>query len=160
MEQGLRDALGQLMEMKRLEGEALSKDLQRHLERLVELVAEIGELAEGEPERQRDRLHERLRDLEVEPAIDAERLAQEVALLADRRDISEELARLDSHTGQLRQMLSQRESIGRKIEFMLQELLRELNTIASKSGNAEIAQRVVEGKGCLEKMREQAQNVE
>jgi uncharacterized protein (TIGR00255 family) len=87
-------------------------------------------------------------------------LAQEVALMADRRDVSEELARLDSHLAQFQQTLVGTGPVGRKQEFLLQEMLREVNTIGSKAGDLAVSQAVLEIKGALERLREQVQNVE
>jgi uncharacterized protein (TIGR00255 family) len=92
--------------------------------------------------------------------IDPQRLAQEVALLADRADVTEELVRLASHLEQARALIAGKDSAGRRLDFLVQELGRELNTIGSKSAAAEITARVVEGKAVLEKVREQVQNVE
>lgn len=151
-------ALTELIEMRRREGEALRSDLAANLQAVASLAARIEELTRAAPQQREQKLRERLARLQGD--VDADRLAQELALLADRCDISEELARLDSHRQQLSEMLQQGGAVGRKIEFMLQEVNRELNTIASKSNDAEVARQVVEAKGYLEKLREQAQNVE
>jgi len=158
---GLEAALDELIEMRRREGEALATDLQRHMLRVEQRAASIGALALDLPQRLQQRLTERLAALQLDDGvIDGARLAQEVAHLAERRDISEELARIGSHAQQLRQTLQEAQPVGRRIEFLLQELNRELTTIASKADSAEVAHHVVEAKGCLEKMREQALNVE
>jgi uncharacterized protein (TIGR00255 family) len=104
-------------------------------------------------------LAERLAKL-VKDEVDPQRLAQEVALLADRADVTEELVRLASHVEQARALVAGTQSAGRRLDFLVQELGRELNTIGSKSPTAEITALVVEGKAVLEKVREQVQNVE
>jgi uncharacterized protein (TIGR00255 family) len=107
-----------------------------------------------------EKLTKRIQDLLGEVALDPNRLAQEVAVLADRSDISEELVRLASHLRQLKDLLAETQPVGRKMEFLLQEVNREINTIGSKSLDGAIAERVVAVKAELEKMREQVQNIE
>jgi len=108
----------------------------------------------------RDRLAERIAELSGGVEVDPARLAQEVAYLAERSDITEELVRLKSHLNQFREMLDRPEPMGRKMEFLLQEFNREANTIGSKANDAGISYLTVEIKSELEKMREQVQNVE
>jgi uncharacterized protein (TIGR00255 family) len=159
LEPGLRQALDALIAMRRREGAALAAALVAQLDELGRRLEEIQRLVAGEPERQRARLEGRLAALHVE-GVDPARLAMEVAICADRADVSEELARLASHIDQLRGAVDAEGEVGRKLEFMLQEVHRELNTIASKTVTAEVAHHVVEAKAAVEKMREQAQNVE
>lgn len=154
-------ALDRLLEMRAAEGQAMARDLTQHVDSLDELRRSIAERTDGEPARQRERLEARLAELlggdhDLDPA----RLAHEIALIADRCDVSEELTRLSSHLEQLRGILGRRGPTGRRIEFLLQELNRELTTIGSKTLSAGIAHLVVEGKAAVEKLREQAQNVE
>ncbi|MBW2730874.1 MAG: YicC family protein [Deltaproteobacteria bacterium] len=156
----LEQALERLVEERLREGQGLLADLRTHLQTLVGLTQRVEELAAGEPARAQQRLVERLNHLGVGDTLDAARLTQEVAILADKADISEELARLRIHVGQFDALLGETKPVGRRVEFMLQELQRELNTIASKTTTAETTTLVVEAKGALEKMREQAQNVE
>jgi uncharacterized protein (TIGR00255 family) len=157
----LSTALDGLIEMRSAEGAALAADLVRHLEKVEARAASIRTLAADLPQRLQQKLTNRLNALQLDAAaVDPTRVAQEVAYLVDRRDVSEELARIDSHLTQLRQTMEEAKPAGRRIEFLLQELNRELTTIASKSDTAEIAHYVVEAKGDLEKMREQALNVE
>jgi uncharacterized protein (TIGR00255 family) len=161
LDPALRAALDGLVEMRRKEGVALAADLAAHLEQVAARAAEVRGLAADLPGRLKQKLTDRLAALQLNPAtVDPTRVAQEVAHLVDRRDVSEELARIDSHLTQLHQTMSDGQPAGRRIEFLLQELNRELTTIASKSDTAEIAHHVVEAKGELEKMREQALNVE
>ena len=149
-----------LRAMRRAEGQALHDDLSAHLQELSGLVAEVETVAEGVALRVRDRLLARLKALEVEH--DPQRVAQEVALLADKADVQEELARLQSHVGQAEQALAspEREAVGRQLEFLVQEMNREVNTIGAKAVDHPVSQRVVAMKTVLERMREQAANVE
>jgi len=162
LEPALDSALNDLLQMRAQEGQAHQEVLSGHLRRLARLRDEVLVLAADEPQRQRRRLVQRLEKLHEETAdLDPSRLAQEVALLADRCDISEELDRLQSHLPQMEDLLNSCEGpCGRKMEFLLQEFLREFNTIGSKTHNAGVTQAVVEAKGDLEKMRELALNVE
>jgi uncharacterized protein (TIGR00255 family) len=113
------------------------------------------------PQLWRERVTARLAEIFPDgPPVDETRLAQEVAFLAERRDIAEELARLDSHLDQFGQTLESPEPAGRKLEFLVQEILREANTIGSKAQDLAISQAVLEIKGALERLREQVQNIE
>jgi uncharacterized protein (TIGR00255 family) len=113
------------------------------------------------PQLWREKVVNRLAELFPEGApVDETRLAQEVALMAERRDVAEELARLESHLDQFHQTLTSPDPVGRKQEFLLQEMLREVNTIGSKSGDSDISQAVLAIKGFLERLREQVQNIE
>lgn len=153
-------ALTQLLAMRGREGEALARDLGARLDELERLVARVAELAPKAVEQYQARLSERIaeltRGLPVEPA----RLAQEVAVFADRTDVAEEITRLRSHVGQVRALLGASEPSGRKLDFLVQEMHREANTIGSKSQHGEIAGLVVALKAEIERMREQVQNVE
>jgi uncharacterized protein (TIGR00255 family) len=146
--------------MRMQEGEALLDDLRKRRD-MVSLVT--GKVASRAPEVVSDywqKLKERLARFELDRNVDAERLAQEVALMADRCDITEELVRLDSHFNQFDMALSLAEPVGRKLDFLLQEMGREINTIGSKANDAEITYLVVELKTEIEKIREQVQNIE
>ena len=160
LEPALQSALDGLLEMREREGLATQTDLNDNLEQIATLIKNAEVLLEGEPQRQRDRLAERLEQILVDRQVDPARLAQEVAILVDRSDAGEEVARLKSHMAQLGEMVDSKGAVGRKIEFMLQEVNREMNTIASKTTNPEVSALVVEGKSCLERMREQCQNVQ
>lgn len=161
LEPGLEQALQQLTAMRREEGQATATDVEQHLEQVETLRDQIARLAHDEPELHRRRLLERLEGWRKEGiTVEPERMAQEATLLADRCDVSEELARLESHIQQQRGLLRQGGAVGRKMEFLLQEFNRELNTIASKSLSAEVAHLVVQAKTAVERMREQSQNVE
>lgn len=156
----LSAALDALVEMRRREGAHLKTDLQSRLDRLTQCGRALAELAPAVPEAARERLRQRLSQWGEASAIDPDRLAQEVALIADRSDVTEELTRLSSHFAQAKTLLDAKEPVGRKLDFLLQEMHRETNTIGSKSGDARISALVVEMKAELEKMREQVQNVE
>jgi uncharacterized protein (TIGR00255 family) len=154
-------AVHDLTAMRAREGAALSRDFE---ERIALMRGHAAWVAERGPEivdRHRQRLEQRLEKLLAgkEVAIDPARLAQEVAVFADRADVAEELTRLGSHLDQFTHMLSEAEPVGRKLDFLVQELGREVNTIGSKANDAAIAQRVVEMKAELERVREQVQNV-
>lgn len=156
-------ALDGLVQMREAEGAALAAELGGRLTRLSSLAEEIAARTAGAPEAARRRLNERLqrmlRGSRIE--VDEARLAQEIALLADRLDITEELVRLRSHLDQAGLLLSDAGgAVGRKLEFLAQEMGREVNTIAAKSQSAEVAHAVVAAKAELEKIREQVQNVE
>ena len=154
-------ALGVLEEMRRTEGAALAADLAAHLEVVRRESNQIADQAALLPELWREKISTRLAEVLQEAGpLDEVRLAQEVALMAERRDLSEELARLESHVSQFQQALKSEGPVGRKMEFLLQEMLREVNTIGSKAGDLLISQAVLEIKGTLERLREQVQNIE
>lgn len=166
--EALREALAGLCAMRSREGAALRDDLLAHLEAAEALRGEIALHAGDVVADYRARLQERLARLPIEP-VDPARLAQEVALLADKCAIDEELARLDAHFTQLRQWLTApgrdgeagvTGEIGKKMDFLIQEMNRETNTIGSKASSARIARLVVDLKSEIEKLREQVQNVE
>ncbi len=157
---GLTVALDALVEMRAREGAALARDLGARLELIEQLVARVAELSPQLVEQYRARLDERIAELARGVALDPARLAQEVALFADRTDVAEEITRLGSHVAQVRALLALAEPAGRKLDFLVQEMHREVNTIGSKSQSAEIAAIVVALKAEVERMREQVQNVE
>jgi uncharacterized protein (TIGR00255 family) len=142
------------------EGEALHADLEGRLVRLAELINVVETRVPAAVATQAERLKERVALLLGESSLDEARLAQEVALLADRGDVTEELVRFNSHLSQVRETFKQQEPVGRKLDFLMQELNREVNTIGSKANDSDIAVLVVEMKAELEKIREQVQNIE
>jgi uncharacterized protein (TIGR00255 family) len=159
--QAVNQALDLLEEMRVTEGAALGADLTTNLEDIRREVGNIGIQAPLLPQLWRERVTARLAELFPEGGpVDDNRLAQEVALMAERRDLAEELARLESHLAQFQQTLAGAVPVGRKQEFLLQEMLREANTIGSKAGDLTISQAVLEIKGSLERLREQVQNIE
>ncbi len=153
-------ALAQLDRMRTTEGGALAAELRARLDELAALRTAIAGLAAAVPAQLARRLTERVRRLLEDAELDPGRLAQEAAVLADRADVTEELVRLASHVDQARALLEAPGAVGRRLDFLVQEIGRELNTIGSKSASAEISTAVVDAKAVLEKVREQAQNVE
>jgi uncharacterized protein (TIGR00255 family) len=146
--------------MRLREGEALADDLQSRRRQVAEWSAQIGERTPQVVTEYRQKLKTRLDQLLEGTEMDESRLAQEVALLADRCDITEELVRLSSHFNQFDEALRSSEPVGRKLDFLMQEMNREVNTIGSKSNDAGITNLVIQIKAEMEKMREQVQNVE
>lgn len=154
-------ALLDLVEMRRREGAALAEDLVARLGRLAALAEEIAARAVLAPAELRRRLDERIEKLTGGTSVvEPQRLAAEVAILADRTDVTEELVRLRAHLAALRALCASDTPVGRRMDFLVQEVGREINTIGSKSSLIEITSRVVEAKAEVEKIREQVQNVE
>ncbi|MGO9620926.1 MAG: YicC/YloC family endoribonuclease [Desulfobaccales bacterium] len=160
VERAVSAALEDLDQMRLTEGQALAADLAKSLGAINGELERIRGQAPLLPQLWREKLLARLAELGGETGVDEARLAQEVVLLAERRDLSEELARLSSHLGQFGETLAARGPVGRKQEFLVQEMLREANTIGSKAGDLLITQAVLEIKGYLERLREQVQNIE
>ncbi|MGJ8634543.1 MAG: YicC/YloC family endoribonuclease, partial [Luteolibacter sp.] len=156
----LEQAISNLNKMRATEGSHLKNDFLTRLKNLSTFATGISSLAAPRVSNQRDLLLKRLADLDIPLNLDDERLAKEVAIFADRCDISEEITRLDSHFEKFHQYLDSNEPAGRSLDFLCQELFREFNTIASKANDAGIAQTVVSAKTELEKLREQLQNIE
>ncbi len=156
----LGEALASLVAMREREGAALARDFEARLATLEALVARVEEAAPRSIEHFRQRLADRVQELTRGITPDPARLATEVALFADRMDVSEEITRLRSHFAQLRALVAGSEPAGRKMDFLVQEMHREVNTIGSKSQSAEIATAIVALKAEIERMREQVQNVE
>lgn len=154
-------ALNGFIEMRQTEGEKLATDLLNRLEVISKAKEQVAGLAESMVPEYQDRLRERIQLLLGENSVlDEARLANEVVIFADRVSITEELVRLHSHLDQARQTLQSTEPVGRKLDFLVQEMNREINTIGSKANNLSIAQHVLEVKSELEKIREQVQNLE
>ncbi len=160
LQQALLAAIDALDQMRRREGEALARDLSARLDAIEKGAREVSLLAPLQVNAVRERLATRIAELTRGVSLDPARLAQEVAVFADRTDVTEELTRLASHLAQARGLISSQAPAGRKLEFLVQELNREINTIGSKSQHAGIAGMVVELKAELERIREQVQNVE
>lgn len=153
-------ALADINVMRLQEGKALSEDLSQRIDELDTLVNEIADHATSTTVKYRDALIERLRQMDLELDLSDERVLKEVAVFADRSDISEELTRLRSHFQQFREFIQSDEATGRKMDFLCQEIHREFNTTGSKSSPIEITRGVIEGKNALERIREQVQNIE
>ncbi len=147
------------LEMAQKEGLATEKDIRQRLGRIEELAAQIEARAEENLKLQQQRMKERILSRLEDFQLDEQRLVQEAAILADRLDINEELVRLKSHISQFYKYLEIDEQIGRKLDFLLQEIFREVNTITSKSCDSVISHLVVEIKSEVEKIREQLQNI-
>ncbi len=160
MEQALGQAISTCDTMRIQEGSAMAKDLHERLTNFSKVVQEIGNSIPELLQKREQTLNERLQKLLDKVQLDPQRLAQEVAILADKTDVTEEMVRLDSHINQFRSFLEADEATGRKLDFLLQEFLREVNTMASKINDAAIAHLTVDLKAELEKMREQVQNIE
>jgi uncharacterized protein (TIGR00255 family) len=160
LQKALASAIDALDEMRKREGEALARDLSARLDTIEKGAREVSRLAPLQVDAVRERLSARIAELTRGVPLEPSRLAQEVALFADRTDVAEELTRLASHLAQARGLISSESPAGRKLEFLVQELNREINTIGSKSQHAGIAATVVELKAELERIREQVQNVE
>jgi uncharacterized protein (TIGR00255 family) len=160
--EALGEALDALTEMRDAEGKALAADLSARVARVRELADQVRELVADAPADAQARLRERLKRLLKDGGVqvDEARLAQEVALIADRQDVTEEVVRIHSHVDQFEKLMKAKGAVGRRLDFLVQELGREINTVGSKSQTAEIAAVVVEAKAELEKVREQIQNVE
>jgi len=156
----LEKALRQLVKMREKEGRFLAADLGARLEVMARGLAAIRREAPDAVKRYREQLQARIKEAGLETPVDDERLAKEVVLFADRCDISEELTRLESHLAQFREQLGSDGAVGRTLDFLSQEMNRELNTIGSKANAASVSQWVVQLKAELEKIREQVQNIE
>lgn len=158
--QSAKTALEGVLQMRRKEGEALRADMLRNLACIEGSARQIQELSVKAAPEYMQKLQDRLAQLLPQGGIDPQRLAQEAAILADKCDISEEVARLTSHIQQYYALVDGKEKAGKKLDFLLQELQREANTILSKSGDLEVSRNAIAIKADIEKLREQVQNVE
>jgi len=156
----LEDALDMLVKMRQEEGASIYQDMQQRLDSIRGILETINARAPQVILEYQRRLTERIKELTAGYALDDSRLAQEAAILAEKSDITEEIVRMHSHIGQFVNLLQSVEAEGKKIDFLLQEMNREINTIGSKSNDAEIARQVIEAKSELSRLREQAQNIE
>lgn len=163
-EESLRKALDRALVAhdrdRRREGRHLRRDMVERLKNLVALRRRAVKLAAATRPALLDKLRKRIDALVPEHGVEPGRLVQEVALAVDRADVSEELARLESHFDALRKLLSADTPVGKRIEFLLQEILREVNTVGSKANQLELTEVVLGAKGEIEKLREQVANVE
>jgi len=158
-QKALREALTQFVRMRANEGAELRKDFESRLDLLEQTLTEIEAISRGQVPQERARLRERISDLMNGEHVDEGRLEVEIALLADRLDVTEECVRFHSHNKFFLAALDE-EAAGRKLNFLVQEMNREANTIGSKSSSVDIAHRVVRLKEELERIREQLQNIE
>lgn len=155
-----RKALADFIAMREREGEKLAADVLDHGKKIMELVGEIEERSPVTVDEYRNKLYERLKEVLQDTAIDPQRMLTEAALFADKTAVDEETVRLRSHYAQLEAMLQEGEPVGRKLDFIVQEMNREANTTGSKVCDAELAHKVVDMKAEIEKIREQIQNIE
>jgi len=153
-------ALSDFNLMREREGKKLSRDIADRLDEIEKLTKTAEEISPRSVEEYRKKLEARINEVLQSTNIDEARILTEVAIFADKTAISEELVRLRSHIAQLRELLSSHEPVGRKIDFIVQELNREANTIGSKGNDAEMSKVIVDLKSEIEKIREQAQNIE
>jgi uncharacterized protein (TIGR00255 family) len=160
VEQALSDALAELIKMREREGKHLAKDLIHRLKTVRANVKHVRSLHPQVVEHYRSALRDRLGKAGLDIALNDERLLKEISIFADRSDVSEELTRLESHLAQFAHLLRKNEPVGRTLEFITQEIARELNTLGAKANDAAISQHVVASKAELEKIREQIQNLE
>jgi len=161
---GLQEALVQALDplevMRSREGETIEADFQQRIALLGRYLDDVEKRAPDLVEEHRNRLEDNLNRMLKDVAMDESRLAQEVALFAEKSDITEEIVRTRSHFGQFREYMSLDDAVGRRLDFLIQEINREVNTIGSKTSDLSVARIVVEMKAELEKLREQVQNVE
>ncbi|WPJ95070.1 YicC/YloC family endoribonuclease [Coraliomargarita algicola] len=160
IQEAFQKALADIDSMRQQEGAALAADLKERITQLEDFRQQIEKNASGSTLRYRDALLERLKQLKLELDPSDERVLKEVAIFADRSDISEETTRLACHFEQFLSFLNADEATGRKMDFLCQEIHREFNTTGSKSNDIEITRMVIEGKNALERIREQVQNIE
>ena len=160
VEEALIRALGELIKMREREGKHLAKDLIHRLKVVRQSLKEVRKMHPAIAEKYRAALLERIKKAGLDLDPNDERLLKEVAFFADRSDVSEELTRLESHLAQFAHHLRKNEPVGRTLEFITQEISRELNTLGAKAGDAEISRHVVACKSEVEKIREQIQNLE
>jgi uncharacterized protein (TIGR00255 family) len=162
VERVLEEALGKMQTMRQDEGRAMAAELLLHRDSIAGRLEQIRTRSPQVVETFRDRLQDRVRQLllDHDVRIDTSDLIKEVSIFAERSDIAEEIVRLASHLAQFQDFLNEPESTGRKLEFLTQEMFREVNTIGSKASDVTISRQVVEIKGTLEKIRELVQNVE
>ncbi len=160
LESCIQEALDNLNKMKISEGKALTLDVKKRLETIQKMIGSIDELSPEATERMRQKLLEKMQSLLPQSESMDERIVREVALFAEKVDIAEEITRLQSHFMQFEECFKEKGSVGRKMEFVIQEMSREINTIGSKCCEAKISYLVVEIKSEIEKIREQIQNIE
>lgn len=158
--QCLNMALDSLIEMRKTEGENIKQDLLVRIERVQNLVDKIAENSKGIVEEYVSKLEKRVKEILKTDAVDENRIAQEAVIYADKTSIEEELTRLNSHIVQFKELVNSDGPVGKKLDFMIQEMNRETNTIGSKAGSGEITKAVIDLKVELEDIREQIQNIE
>lgn len=160
IEKAVTEALNSLVQMRKVEGQKLLEDIQGRIKTIKGIIVELEKRAPEIVVIHKEKMRERIGELLGEIELDEAKLAQEVAYFSDKTNITEELVRLDSHLDQLATIFDEDQSIGRKLDFLLQEINREINTIGSKSPDIDISNHVIELKSEFEKIREQIQNIE
>jgi len=160
IEKAVTEALNSLIQMRKVEGQKLLEDIQGRIKTIKGIIVELEKRAPEIVVIHKEKMRERIGELLGEIELDEAKLAQEVAYFSDKTNITEELVRLDSHLDQLATIFDEDQSIGRKLDFLLQEINREINTIGSKSPDIDISNHVIELKSEFEKIREQIQNIE
>lgn len=160
LKKAVGDALNEMLKMRQKEGAALAADLKKRLRLIISDLKKIENISAGSARAHRDRILERVNQLLDGPEINRQRLEEEVALLCERADITEEITRLKSHLDQFRAALDVKDSVGKRLNFILQEMNREVNTIGSKALIIDISKLVIGLKEEIERIREQVQNVE
>lgn len=156
----LNDALDWLCKMREKEGASLKRDLTKQITKLAQIVDEIEKNAPLAIQEYRQKLTDRIKDALKEVTIDESKLVNEIAFFADKADINEEVVRLRSHISQFTELLKSRKAVGRQLEFLTQEMLREVNTTGSKSSSINITNLVLSAKNIIETIKEQIRNVE
>ena len=156
----ISSSLDMMINMRELEGEKLKEDILIKINQIEDLLSKVEEFADSIPKVFKQKLEERLKDLLGNVEVDENRIATEVCILADKATVDEEIIRLNSHINQVRETLKLNEPIGRKLDFIVQEMNRETNTIGSKSSDIKMTNIVIDIKNILEKIREQVQNIE
>lgn len=154
------EAVNKIIEMRKIEGKKIAEDLIKRLDEINVKVKRISELSTGLIDEYVVKLSSRIKELLQDQEIDENRIAQEVVIYADKCSIQEEVTRLDSHIYQFKNLLNSDEVVGKKLDFLIQEMNRETNTIGSKANNLEITNEVINIKTQLENIREQVQNIE
>ncbi len=154
------DALRSLDKMRQNEGHSILKDLQNRIKKLSDIVDKVESVANGRVAAEKERIRERIAQLFENDEIDEQRLQMEIVLMANKLDVAEEITRLRSHIKFFYELMKAKEPVGNKMTFLLQEMNREINTIGSKSDDADISQSVVSAKEEIERIREQAANIE
>ena len=156
----INKAVESLLKMKKSEGEKIAKDLNERLEEIQEKVNEVSKFSAGLIGEYIVKLEERIKQILNDQEIDKKRLAEEVVIYADKSSIEEEITRLNSHIAQFKNLLSSEKPVGKKLDFIIQEMNRETNTIGSKSSSLNITNSVIDMKTEIENLREQIQNIE
>ena len=156
----ISDSLEMMVSMREVEGNKLKEDILSKVSVIEELVSKVEEFADTIPKAFKVKLEERVKELLGNVDIDESRIAMEVCMLADKATVDEEIIRLRSHINQVRETLNLNDPIGRKLDFIVQEMNRETNTIGSKSSDIQMTNIVIDIKNILEKIREQVQNIE